>query len=368
MFDAATISTLADVKVLEFSHAVLGPTCGMVLADFGAAVTRIEPPEGDPTRRLKGFGMGYHPFFNRNKASLKIDLKSEKGQAQVQDLLVSADIIIENFAPGTMDRLGLGYKTLSAKFPRLIYASLKGFLPGPYEKRTALDEVVQMMSGLAYMTGPRGQPLRTGASVIDISTGLYGALGCLLALRERESTGQGSLVQGALFETAAFMMGHHMAYSAVSQQPVPPMPERVSAWAIYHQFKTAEGALVFVGVTSDKQWQRFCSAFDRADWADDPVLATNNLRVDARDWLLQAVREILGSLPLADILTRCESANLPFSAIARPEDLFTDPQLEGSDSLVEVNMPDGGRAKLPRQPLRLNGQSSGLRSDPSRND
>jgi crotonobetainyl-CoA:carnitine CoA-transferase CaiB-like acyl-CoA transferase len=368
MLDSDSIQSLAGIKVVEFTHAVLGPTCGMLLADFGAEVVRIEPPSGDPTRRLKGFGMGYHPFFNRNKTSVRLDLKTEDGLNEAGALLAQADVVVENFGPGTMDRLGLGYDELKERFPALIYVSLKGFLPGPYQRRTALDEVVQMMSGLAYMTGPPGQPLRAGASVIDISTGIYGALGVLLALRERDRTGEGSLVQGALFETAAFLMGHHMAYSAVSGEAVPPMPDRVSAWSIYHQFRTKDGQLIFVGVTSDKQWPKFCDAFERPDWAQNPTLKTNNARIEARDWLLPEVRELIGQFTLAEAVERCERANLPFSPIAKPEDLFTDPQLLGSQSLVETQLPDGGQAALPRQPIRINGAGSGLRLDPSANE
>ncbi|MEJ2288498.1 MAG: CaiB/BaiF CoA-transferase family protein, partial [Deinococcales bacterium] len=245
---------LTGVTVLEFSQAVLGPAAGLVLADLGAEVVRIEPaPDGDPTRRLRGFGMGYYPFFNRNKKSVVLDVKDPRGYEAVERLVGRADVLIENFAPGTMDRLRLGYDELSERFPRLVYCSLKGFLPGPYERRTALDEVVQIMSGLAYMTGPQGRPLRAGASVVDIMTGVYGAMGAILALRERDRTGRGTLVRSALFETAAFIMGHHMAYAVASGEPVPPMPERVSAWAVYQQFTTADGAIVFIGVTSDKQ-------------------------------------------------------------------------------------------------------------------
>ena len=254
-----------------------------------------------------------------------------------------------------MERLGLGYEALAADCPRLIYCSLKGFLPGPYQHRTALDEVVQMMSGLAYMTGPPGQPLRAGASVIDIMTGMMGAMGILAALREREQTGRGGLVRSGLFETAAFLMGHHMATAAVTGEPLQPMPARVSAWAIYNQFETADGQRVFVGVTSDRQWARFCQVFERPDWLADQRLTTNNDRIDANDWLLPAVREMLGALPLADVMRRCEDAGLPFSPVAHPEDLFDDPQLLGSQSLIPTVLPDGRTTALPGLPFRLDG-------------
>lgn len=345
---------LSDLRVLEFTHAVLGPACGLALADYGAEVIRIEAvPDGDPTRRLQGFGMGYYPYFNRNKKSLAVNLKTEAGEEIVHRLLAGADVLIENFAPGTMARLGLGYDALAPRYPRLIYCSLKGFLPGPYEHRAALDEVVQMMSGLAYMTGPPGQPLRAGASIIDIMTGVYGAMGVLLALRERDATGRGQLVRSALFETAAHIMGHHMAFAAISQRPAPPMPARLSAWGVYHQFRTREDELVFVGVTSDKQWERFCQAFERPDLLADPRLASNNDRVAAAAWLLPDLGAMFAALPKADILRRCESAGLPFAPIARPEDLFDDPHLIATGALLDLPLPDGRRLSLPRLPVDL---------------
>lgn len=358
------LNTLSSLRVLEFSHAVLGPACGLTLADLGAEVIRVEPPGGDPTRSLKGFGTGYYPFFNRNKKSMVVDIKSAAGWEIVQQLLATTDVLIENFGPGTMARLGLGYDDLVAAYPRLIYCSLKGFLPGPYANRLALDEVVQMMSGLAYMTGPAGRPLRAGASIIDIMGGTYGAIAILAALRERDITGKGQFVNSALFETAAFIMGHHMAYAAVTQEPVPPMPERVSAWAIYRTFTTANGDLIFIGVTSDKQWARFCELFERPDWLADERLASNNGRIDHRDWLIPQIAEMIANHRTADVLRRCEQAELPFSPIAQPEDLFDNEQLLAGGSLLETVLPDGRQTHLPRLPLLLNGQGAAITQHP----
>lgn len=351
MSDLNRTQTLKGLRVLEFTHAVLGPACGMLLSEMGAEVIHIEPPHGDSTRRLKGFGMGYFPYFNRGKKSIAVDLKTPEGLEIIHKLLETADVLVENFGPGTMTRLGLGAEALQAQYPDLIYCELKGFLPGPYQHRTALDEVVQMMSGLAYMTGPSGQPLRAGASVIDVMTGMMGVIGVLGALQTRAQTGKGQHIRSALFETAAFLMGHHMSYAAITQTPVPPMPERVSAWAIYHKFQTADSRQVFIGVTSDKQWLRFCEEFDQPEWANDHRLATNNARIAERDWFLPAVRELIKKLPLDDVLARCESAGIPFSPIARPEDLFTDSQLLGGGSLIETGLPDGRITKLPRLPI-----------------
>lgn len=358
------LKTLSSLRVLEFSHAVLGPACGLVLADLGAEVIRIEPPDGDPTRKLKGFGTGYYPFFNRNKKSLAIDIKTDAGREVIFKLLESTDVLIENFGPGTMDRLGFGYEALASNYPTLVYCSLKGFLPGPYSNRLALDEVVQFMSGIAYMTGPIGQPLRAGASVIDIMTGTYGAIAVLAALRERDATGKGQFVKSALFETAAFLMGHHMAYAAVTKEPVPPMPARVSAWAIYRTFNTCDNELVFIGVTSDKQWVRFCESFEMHDLLADERLATNNGRIDQREWLLPDLTQRIAKYSKADVLKRCEIADLPFSPIAKPEDLFTDEQLIQGYSLLETILPNGDTTQLPRLPLLLEGAGSELDINP----
>src|SRR5258708_8547157 len=202
---------LAGIRVLEFSHMVMGPACGMVLADLGADVTKVEPAtRGDNTRRLTGRAIGFFPTFNRNKRSLCIDLKRPAGVGVAGRRAAQADVVLENFRPGAMEKLGLGYAALSAANPRLIYCSCKGFLPGPYENRLALDEVVQMMGGLAYMTGLPGKPMRAGASVNDVMGGMFGVIAIQSALAERQRTGRWSYIQSALFENNVFLMGQVM--------------------------------------------------------------------------------------------------------------------------------------------------------------
>lgn len=342
---------LEGLTVLEFTHAVMGPTTGLLLADMGAEVIHIEPPEGDSTRRLRGFGSGYFAFYNRNKESLAVDIRTEEGKALIYRLAEKADIVVENFGPGTMDRLGLGYANMQAINPGIIYCSLKGFLSGPYEKRHAMDEVVQMMGGLAYMTGRPGDPLRAGTSIVDITGGMFGYIGILLALYERQQTGKGKFVKAALFETTAFLMGQHMAYAALGGSPVPPMPARVSAWSIYQIFKTNDGGQVFIGIISEKHWERLCAVFDWQDFAADPRLQTNNDRIEQRDWFLAEVEKRIKTLTQATIIARCEAAGLPFAPIAKPEDLFEDPHLNSSKRLLEMELPDGTRTKLPAFPL-----------------
>jgi crotonobetainyl-CoA:carnitine CoA-transferase CaiB-like acyl-CoA transferase len=322
-----TTSPLTGIRVLDFGHTIMGPCAGMLLADLGADVVKIEPIDGDTTRHLPGFAAGFFATFNRNKRSMAVDLKRPEGQAVVHRLVQSADIVLENFGPGTIERLGCGWDTLSALNPRLIYLAMKGYLAGPYEHRTALDEVVQMQTGLAYMTGPPGQPLRAGASVIDIMGATYGIVGVLAALRERDRTGRGQRVGSALFEASAFLVGSHIAGAAATGAPMPPMPARRGAWGIYDPFAAAEGPQIFIGVTSDAHWRRFCDGFGFADLWAQARLATNPLRCEARDWLIPDLRQRFAAMPAAEILAICEAATLPYSPVNRPDDLSTDPQM-----------------------------------------
>lgn len=351
---AGLSQSLSGIRVLEFSHAILGPSCGLILADLGAEVIKVEPSEGDPTRFLKGFGSGFFTFYNRNKKSLALDLKTPEGIAQIYQLLAKTDVVIENFAPGTMDRLGLGYEKLAEINPRLIYCALKGFLSGPYEQRMALDEVVQMMCGLAYMTGLPGRPMRAGASVIDVLTGTFGAVGILAALHERESSGRGCLVKSGLFETGAFLMGQHLVNAALQGGPLQPMSERVSAWAIYDLFNTQDETLVFVGVTSDSQWQRFCASFHRSDLAADSRLNDNSARIAARPWLIPNLQAMFAQMSRQEIIALCDQARIPFAQVDSPEALFRDPHMVEGGHLVQVRLPNGATCGLPALPLNLN--------------
>lgn len=359
-----TLPSFARLKVIEFSHAILGPSCGLILADLGMDVIKIEPVEGDPTRTLKGFGVGYFPMFNRNKKSLALNLKSAAGREIALKLAEQADVLLENYAPGTMDRLGLGYEALSQRNPRLIYCALKGYLPGPYEKRVALDEVVQMQSGIAYMTGPVGQPLRAGVSVVDVLAGAFSALGVLAALRERECTGCGQLVRGGLFESAAYLVGQHMVYQPLLGEPIPPMPGKPRSWAIYQPFETRDGDLVFVGVTSDKHWQRFCEVFNRPDLLADESLATNNQRYLAFDRLTADLTAMFKRMSTAEVLAGCERAEIPFAPVARPEDLLEDPHLLAAGALWNVQVSETVRCNLPTLPLAFSSGRLELRLQP----
>jgi crotonobetainyl-CoA:carnitine CoA-transferase CaiB-like acyl-CoA transferase len=346
---------LKGLKVVEFTHMVMGPAVGHVLASLGADVVRVEPIGGDATRRLLGSGAGYFPMYNRHKDSICLDLKSDAGLAVAKQLCAAADIVIENFRPGALDRLGLGYEALSADNPRLIYCSEKGFLPGPYENRTALDEVAQMMGGLAYMTGPPGKPLRAGSSVIDVTGGMFGVIGVLAALEERHRTGRGQKVVSSLFETTVYLVGQHMAQMAVTGQAAAPMPARISAWAIYDVFETADDKPVFIGVVTDSLWEKFCALFGLDDlWADESLRA-NNQRVLARDRIMPEVRALVKTFTGDAVIAKLDGTGLPFAPIGRPEDMFDDPHLLASRGLETVTLEDGRVAYLPPLPLEMGG-------------
>lgn len=359
---------LSGLRVVEFTHMVMGPTCGMVLADMGAEVIKVEPIDGDRTRRLLGAGSGFFPMFNRNKKSVGIDLHHPAGEEVARRLCASADVVAENFKPGTMDKYGLDYAALSASNSRLIYVSHKGFLPGPYDHRTALDEVVQMMGGLAYMTGRPGDPLRAGTSVNDIMGGLFGAIGALGALIQRGITGKGMEVQSALFENNVFLMGQHMLQYAMTGKHPAPMPARDNPWAVYDVFTVKDGEQIFLAAVSDAQWSTFCDALGFADLKDEPGLATNNQRVTQRPRLLKTIGERIASRGAAELSAIMEKAGLPFAPIRKPEDLLDDEHLLATGGLADVRLPDGPKAgqmvKATLFPITMQGQRLGVRMHP----
>ncbi|CAH0288624.1 CaiB/BaiF CoA-transferase family protein [Roseomonas sp. CECT 9278] len=353
---------LAGIRVIEFSHMVMGPTCGLVLADLGAEVIKVEPPgKGDRTRYLVSSGTGFFPAFSRNKKSVQLDTEDAADLETLKRLVDTADVVLENFRPGGLESKGLGYDALSARNPRLIYLSLKGYLPGPYENRTALDEVVQMQSGLAYMTGPPGRPLRAGAPVNDMMGGMFGAIAVMAALRSRDATGRGQHLQSGLFENAAFLVSTAMLQQAMTGQDPTPMPAGRRAWGVYDVFETGDGQQIFIGVVTDRQWEIF-----RRELAepvlDDPAYATNTDRAKARETLIPLVQSLLRKHDVAALEAMCERAGLPFSRIARPWDLLADPHLTASGGLLPITFPDGRAGAVPALPITFSGERLGVRS------
>jgi crotonobetainyl-CoA:carnitine CoA-transferase CaiB-like acyl-CoA transferase len=347
---------LSGIRVVEFSHMVMGPTCGMILADLGAEVIKVEPPGGDKTRKLIGSGAGFFRLFNRNKKSVTADLADAKDRARIEKLIATADIVSENFRAGALAKHGFDYASLRKKHKRLIYVSHKGFLPGPYDHRVALDEVVQMMAGLAYMTGPPGRPLRAGSSVNDIMGGMFGVIGVLAALTERQRTGKGQEVQVGLFENCVLLSAQHMLQYRFTGVASPPMPDRINAWGVFDLFDTSDGEQVFLGVVTDTQWAVFGRAFDLGGLANDPRLASNNLRVEARSWMLPVLREIVKHYSAKELQAVFEREGLPYAPIVRPEQLFDDPHLKASGGLADLTLENGETTPVPLLPLLLNGR------------
>ena len=355
---------LSGIRVVEFCHVIMGPTCGMILGDLGADVIKIEPaPHGDNTRRMIGSGAGFFPTYNRNKRSLALDMKTPEGMEITRRLIGTADVLTENFRPGAMDALGLGYDTLKVQNERLVYCSLKGFLSGPYEQRSALDEVVQMMAGLAYMTGPSGRPLRAGASVNDMMGGMFAAIGILAALRERDVSGKGQLVQSALYENCAFLVGQHMMQYVVTGKAANPMPERLSAWGIYDVFDCADGQL-FLGVVTDTQWKIFCEEFAFSHLFTDDRLKTNSMRSSSRELFMPFLREHFAQWKRDELEAKVAAAGLPYAPIVRPHELFDDPHLKESGGLLPLTLPDGTKTVTNALPIELAGRRLGTRRNP----
>jgi crotonobetainyl-CoA:carnitine CoA-transferase CaiB-like acyl-CoA transferase len=356
---------LSGVRVLEFCHTVMGPTCGLMLADLGAKVIKVEPaPQGDRTRVLQGFVVGAFSYYNRNKKSIGLNLKTAEGRKILHRLIADADVVAENYGPGTAERLGMGYEELSKINPRLIYCALKGFLPGPYENRAALDEVAQFMPGLAYMTGPPGQPLRAASSVIDMLGGIFGAMAIMAALRQREKTGLGRKVQSSLFESSAFLVGQYMAGQAVTGVEPVPLPVRGRSWAIYETFDTGDGEKVFLGLTSNNHWNTFCDVFERPDLKADPNFDTNEKRLEAYDFVRPLVQSVVERYTVEEIIDLLAPKGIPIAPVARPGDLFEDPHLNASGGLLETMMTTGNTAGLPSLPMSIAGARLGLRLDP----
>ena len=352
---------LVGIQVVEMTHMVMGPAIGAILGDLGADVIKVEPISGDKTRNLTEAGSGYFLTFNRNKRSIAVNVKSKQGKDIVLKLLTGTDVFIENFRSGAMEKLGLGYDDLKSLNPKLIYCSAKGFLEGPYQNRTALDEVAQMMGGLAYMTGPPGQPLRAGSSVIDIMGGMFGAIAILAAVQERQTSGTGQKVTSALFENVVYLMGQHMAQTATTGSPPPPMSVRVSAWAVYDIFETKDDEQVFVGVVSDGQWKSFCAAFSLTDFREDKAMDLNANRVAKRNLIIPRIKTLFKQYTKKDLMEKLEQTGLPFAPISKPEDLFEDPHLNESGGLLDIDLPQGGQTKLPALPIQMKGNRFGVK-------
>ena len=356
---------LSGVRVVEFSQMIMGPCCGFILAELGAEVIKIEPlPRGDRTRYLPGLAAGFFTAFNRNKKSIALDTRDPRGLEVARKLIATADVMLENFRPGMMGDMGLDYASVARLNKRIVYCSLKGFLPGPYEKRTALDEIVQMMGGLGVHDRTARQAdarRRVGERHHGRDVRRHRHSG---ALRERETTGRGQEVQAALFENNVFLMAQAMLAEAITGEPSEPWSVKERPWAVYDAFDTADGTKLFFAVVGDGQWKDFCVEFGRSEWLNDPRLATNTDRSAARPWLLPMIAALIAERSADELSAIFERLGLPFAPIRSPDELADDPHLNQSGGLVEITLPNGGKAKAPTLPITLDGRRLRFQSDP----
>ena len=358
---------LDGLRVLELGHIIAGPSAGLLLADLGADVVKVERPgEGDQSRGMPAGNSANFHFLNRNKRSIAIDLKgSSDGRELFLRLVKTSDIVIDNFAYGAVEGLGLGYDVLAETNPGLIYLALKGFLPGPYEARPFLDELAQMAAGLAFMTGPKGQPMRAGASIVDVGAAAYGIIAVLAALQQRARTGAGQKITSGLYETTVFWVGQWLASFAATGEPSVPMSEMRQGtrmgWGVYQLFTAGDGEQVFIGITSNAHWERFCKEFALDDLLADASLDDNAKRVAARGWLPKRLGEELVRYSSAELAERLERARVPFAPLRRPDQLVDDPHLNASHQFMDTPLPGRGTAKLPKLPVRSTAFEFGLR-------
>ena len=353
---------LEGVRVVEMTHMVMGPSCGMILAQLGAEVIKVEPPAGDKTRSLGGMGTSFFPLFNRGKRSVVLDFAKAEDRETMHLLLSGADVFLENFRDGQLEKQGLGPEELRRKYPHLIVAGHKGFLSGPYEHRPALDEVVQMMSGLAAMTGTQAKPQRVGSSANDIMGGMFGAISILAALYQKRGSGAapgGADIRIGLFENCLFLVAQHMVEFEMTGNRPRSMPEREHAWPIYDIFETAGGERIFIGVVTEGHWQSFCREFGLQEFLDDPTLRTTTDRIMARSRIIPRATEVIKRWNAAELSAKLDALNICFSPINRPEDLFSDPHVLRPGGLVNNINANGEAFRVPALPVEWNGENLG---------
>ena len=354
MQDGADFRPLAGVRVVELSHMVFGPACGLFLSCLGAEVVKVEPPGGDKTRQLTGMGASFFALFNRGKKSVALDLSVSAGQEALDALIGTADILVENFRDGALARMGIDTESLRKRHPRLVTVACKGFLTGPYAHRPALDETVQMMTGLAHMTGPTGMPLRVGSSANDIMAGLVGATSAMAALRERETTETGRDIRVGLFENSLLLVAQHMVQFALTGREPAPMPEREFTWPVYDIFGTGDGRKLFIGAVTSGHWRSLCTLLGLGRLLEDPRLADRMDRIGARDWTIPIFRESVAKWQSEPLMERLESEGMPFAPIATPAQMYGDPQADAG--LATSRLPDGRSFRAPLLPVEIDAQ------------
>jgi crotonobetainyl-CoA:carnitine CoA-transferase CaiB-like acyl-CoA transferase len=348
---------LQGITVLDFTRILAGPYCTMLLSDLGAEVLKIEPPKGDDSRHWgPPFVDGESVYFlavNRNKKSVVLDLKTDEGRAIVTDLAAGADVLIENFRPGTMDRLGLSYESLSARAPGLVYCSISGYgHTGPLRERPGYDAVMQGEGGWMGLTGePDGMPMKVGASLADIFTGMMASEGILASLVRRARTGEGERVDVALFDSVlATLCYQAQGYLMTGENPRR-LGNRHSSLAPYETFRTSDGHVI-IGVGNDSLWKKFCRAVGRPD-LDQPRFEANASRVASYVELAQLLTPLFESRTTAEWTSLLEGAGIPVGQVRDVAEVFANPQVDARRMRIEVDHPKLGKLPLTGTPIKL---------------
>jgi crotonobetainyl-CoA:carnitine CoA-transferase CaiB-like acyl-CoA transferase len=353
---------LNGLKVLDCTHVIAGAYCSLILADLGADVIKIEPPAGETTRGHPGAKFRAFDFVNRNKRAIALDLSTEKGAAVVRKLAETADVFVENYRPGSLDRMGLGYEALSKINPRLIYASVSGFgLDGPYRERGGFDLIAQAMSGIMSFTGEQGseRPSAAGVPLSDLNAGVFAAVGILAALNHRHATGEGQRLETSLLESAlaytVWETGMYLTLGEVAKR----QGTRHRLAAPYEAMKTADGYMV-VGVNNQRLWQRFCEALGLTDLLTDELFDKPNRRVRNRDALQARIEAVLATDTTEAWLAKLEAKGVPAGPMYDIAQAWADPQIKARGLLAEA---DGRR--FIRTPIKLAGTPVEVRTGPA---
>jgi formyl-CoA transferase len=353
---------LAGLKVLDCTHVIAGAWCSLILADLGADVIKIEPPAGETTRGHPGAAFRAFDFVNRNKRAIALDLTTEAGAGVVRRLAKTADVFVENYRPGSLDRMGLGYAALKAINPRLVYASVSGFgLDGPYRDRGGFDLIAQAMSGIMSFTGEEGsdKPVAAGVPISDLNAGTFAAIGVLAALRARDATGEGQHVETSLLESALAYTVWETGMFLTTGEVAKRQGTRHRLAAPYEALKTADGHMV-VGVNNQRLWLRFCEALGAPELAEEEDFARPNRRVRNRDALQARIEAILTTDTSANWMAKLEAKGVPAGPLNTIDRAWDDPQVKARGLLSEV----AGR-RFVRTPIKLHGTPAAVTRGPA---
>ena len=349
---------LKGVRVLELSHIVAGPSAGLILGDLGADVVKIEHPSVGDTARSNSSNGATFLTYNRNKRYLALDLKGAKGREVFERLVKTSDVVLDNFAPDALNRLGLGYEWGCKVNPRIIYCSIKGFLPGPYSDRPFLDELAQMAGGLAYLTGLKDQPMRAGASITDIGAASYGVMGILAALYRRQITGRGDYIESGLYETIVFWISQYVTRAQLTGTNPPARGSRSSGmgqamgWGVYQLFATSGGRKIFIAVTANRHWKALCDVLGFGDWKNAAEFGSNKKRSAEKVRIAERITEVVKLCDFDDLSDRLYKAGVPFAPVNTPLDLLEEKHLKEGDRWMPVRIP-GRDLKVPKIPFAM---------------